>query len=339
MKNRQIVFTKVNTAELLPCEMPVIGDHDVMVKIEVSTISSGTERANITGEVNIDIYSRSAVPVFPRYGGYSSAGVVLQVGKKVENLHEGDRVALSWSRHCRYIGIKASNVYKIEDSRITFQEAALTHIATFPLAAIRKCRLEIGEPAMVMGLGILGMIAVKELRAAGACPIIAVDTAEEKRKAALMHGADYAFDPMDESFPKKVIEASRGGIKVAIEATGLGTALNTALDCMARFGRVALLGCTRNSDFTVDYYRKVHGPGISLIGAHSIARPEHESSPGMWTQRDDAMTVLSLLAADRLSLIDLIEETHKPKEAPEVYKRLAESKAFPVTQFDWSGME
>lgn len=84
MKNRQIVFTKVNTAELLPCEMPVIGDHDVMVKIEVSTISSGTERANITGEVNIDIYSRSAVPVFPRYGGYSSAGVLFfRLGKKL----------------------------------------------------------------------------------------------------------------------------------------------------------------------------------------------------------------------------------------------------------------
>ena len=129
MKNRQIVFTKVNTAELLPCEMPVIGDHDVMVKIEVSTISSGTERANITGEVNIDIYSRSAVPVFPRYGGYSSAGVVLQVGKKVENLHEGDRVARMEQAPPLYRH-KGLQCIKSRTAGLPFR-AALTHIALF----------------------------------------------------------------------------------------------------------------------------------------------------------------------------------------------------------------
>lgn len=46
---------------------------------------------------------------------------------------------------------------------------------------------------------------------------------------------------------------------MVIEVTGQGTGLNEAHDCMAKFGRVALLGCTRNSDFSVDFYRTVHG--------------------------------------------------------------------------------
>ena len=82
-------------------------------------------------------------------------------------------------------------------------------------------------------------------------------------------------------FSKKAKELTGGGAKVGIEVTGIGAGLDGILDCMARFGRVALLGCTRNKEFTIDYYRKVHGPGITLIGAHTNARPSCESSNGL----------------------------------------------------------
>ena len=76
---------------------------------------------------------------------------------------------------------------------------------------------------------------------------------------------------------------------------------------MARFGRVALLGCTRNKEFTIDYYRKVHGPGITLIGAQTNARPEHESHGGWWTQRDDIETIIKLTSAGRIKLAEMVE--------------------------------
>ena len=57
MKNRQIVFTKVNTAELLETEEQSIADNEVKVRTIISTISSGTERANITGDPNVSIVS------------------------------------------------------------------------------------------------------------------------------------------------------------------------------------------------------------------------------------------------------------------------------------------
>ena len=108
---------------------------------------------------------------------------------------------------------------------------------------------------------------------------------------------------------------------------------------MAKFGRVALLGCTRDSDFTIDYYHKVHGPGVSLIGAHTLARPEAESSPGMWTTRDDVCAIQKLVSLGRLNFSDLVEETHSPLDAPEVYGRLASEKSFPIVQFDWRNLE
>ncbi len=186
-----------------------------------------------------------------------------------------------------------------------------------------------------MGLGMLGLVAIPLLKTAGAAPIIAVDPVAEKREKALAIGADYALDPFAPDFAETAKKLTDGGAKVGIEVTGVGAGLDGILDCMARFGRVALLGCTRNKEFTIDYYRKVHGPGISLIGAHTNARPAEESAPGWWTRRDDMTAMLKLTQMGRLDLASLIDEVHTPLEAPEVYARLAREKAFPLVQFDW----
>lgn len=335
MQNKQIVFTEKNKAELLNIELFEPGENDVMVETRVSTVSCGTERANLTGDPNVNATGASEVK-FPRSSGYNSAGVVVKVGKNVKSVKEGDRVVVYWGFHKKYNIVNESQVVKIENDNISFESAAMSFIATFPMAAIRKTRVEMGESAIVMGLGILGMTAVKLLRLAGAVPIIAADPNPKRREIALKNGADYAFDPLSENFAEEVKNVTGGGASVAIEVTGVGAGFNEALDCMAKFGRVALLGCTRNSDFTVDYYKKIHAPGITVIGAHTIARPEVESHPGWFTHRDDIKAVLKLTALGRLNLESIIEETHSPEECGEVYSRLAFDKNFPVVvQFDW----
>lgn len=334
MINPAIIFTEPNKAALLDLSIPEPGPGRVLVKTAVTTISSGTERANLVGELNISGAKVLTEVVFPRRSGYSSAGVVEKVGEGVSGLVPGDRVAMFWTTHQLYNCIPQEQVYKLEEG-ISFQEAALWHIATFPLAAIRKCRLEVGESAIVMGQGVLGMMAVKLLRIAGAAPIIAVDPVAEKRKQALKLGADYALDPFEPDFAKTVRNLTNGGVKVAIEVTGVGKGLDGVLDCMAQFGRVALLGCTRHSDFTIDYYHKVHSPGITLIGAHTLARPDQDSHPGWWTTRDDALAIQKMVKLGRLEFSSMVAEFHSPKEAPEVYTRLATEKSFPLVQFNW----
>lgn len=334
MESKNIVFVSANRAELITEKLQAPGSKEVTVKLAVSTISSGTERANLVGGTKISASSKGNTPdVFPRKLGYSSAGVITEVGSEVTDFKVGDRVALSWSTHSQYITMPANNVLPIGD--VSFEDAALFHISIFPMAAIRKCRLEIGESAIVMGMGVLGLVALKLLRAAGATPIIAVDPDEMKRQKALECGADYALDPYADDFAETAKKLTDGGAKVGIEVTGVGAGLEGILDCMARFGRVALLGCTRDSNFTIDYYGKVVGPGITIVGAHTVARPQFESSPGWWTQRDDIVTTLKLTKSGRITFSDMIDETHSPEEAPEVFYRLATEKTFPLVQFDW----
>lgn len=335
MQTKQIVFTAPGVAKLLDTECLSPKANEVTVSLEYSAISSGTERANLTGSRNGVNVAEDAKAVFPRYCGYSAAGIVTEIGSDITDIKVGDRVVVYWGMHKKNITIARNHVIKIPDG-VSTQEASMALISTFPLAAIRKTKLEIGESAMVMGLGILGVFAVQELKAAGAYPVIAVDPVKERREFALKMGADYALDPTTDGFVEDVKSLSDGGVNVCIEVTGLGIGLIQALDCMKLMGRVALLGCTRSSHFEIDYYGKVHGRGISLIGAHTLARPKMESSSGLWTDADDLKAIMNLIKGKRLNFKDMICEIHSPNEATEVYNRLANEKNFPVgVLFDW----
>ncbi len=303
---KQIVFTKKNTAELLGSEVRDLKPYEVKVKTVISTISCGTEKANITGDLNVSIFDGPAKEaVFPRYGGYSSAGVVIEIGKDVKNVAVGDRVAVTNCTHKAINVVNEQNAIKIPDN-ISFNEAAMAFIGSFSIAAIREARLEVGESCLVMGLGILGQLAVQYTRVSGAVPIIVADPNEERRNMALKNGADYALNPLDKDFAEQVKKLTDGGVNVALEISGVGAGLISCLDCMARFGRVVLEGCTRNCDFTVDFYRKVHGCGVQIIGANSAARPSVDSSPGFFTQSDDIKSILKLCAGKRVDMKGLV---------------------------------
>ncbi len=338
MQTKQIVFTDPCVAEFLDVECLPPKENEVTVSLEYSAISSGTEKANFTGARNGVTVAEDEKAVFPRTVGYSAAGIVTETGSNITDIKVGDRVAVYWGKHKKDITINRKNVIKIPDG-VSTKEASMALISTFPLAAIRKTRLEIGESAMVMGLGILGIFAVQELKAAGAYPVIAVDPIKERREFALKLGADYALDPTDDNFVKDALALSDGGVNVCIEVTGLGVGLIQALDCMKKMGRVALLGCTRDSHFEIDYYGKVHGRGILLIGAHTMARPKAESAAGLWTDADDLKAILSLIKGKRLNFMDMICEIHSPKDANEIYNRLVNEKNFPIgVLFDWKNI-
>ena len=335
MLNPNIVFTAPRVAEIIEKPIPSPGSGEVLVRTVRSCLSAGTERGNLLGEPNMGLHSvKDAPAVFPRQLGYSAAGIVEAVGEGVVSLKPGDHVAMSYSQHAALQCRPVDFTYLMPDG-VSFEAGALTHIAIMPMQALRKCRFEFGESVLVVGQGVLGQLAVKVARAAGAAPVIAADPVPAKRERALALGSDLALDPGAADFAERVKEATGGGARVVIEVTGVDRALDTALDAVARFGRVALLGCTRRSEFAIDFYRKVHGRGVTLVGAHNQARPEHDSSPGWWTRRDDAFAYLRMVSLGRIDLTGFIEEVHPIADAPAVYTRLAAGGPFPTVQFNW----
>ena len=334
---KQIVFTEYGRTELLEMPVPALKENEVRIQTAYSAISTGTEKANITGDVSMPgMRGKKVENVFPRYLGYSESGIVEEVGAAVTGLKPGDRVMSFWGHHCQYQVLPESQVIRIPDE-VDLLDAAFVFIGTFPLAAVRKVAVEVGESAMVVGLGILGQMSVQLLRIAGAAPVIAVNRGDARRELALKLGADYAFNPNDADFEQKVRELTDGkGVAAMIEVTRNGPALNQGLRCMAKMGRVALLGCTRRPS-EVDFYYDVHLPGVALFGAHTFARPEVESYPHHWTHQDDCKALLKLMQMGRLDLRPLVQEIHSPAECTDVYSRLVNDKDFPIgVAFDWS---
>ena len=331
MNARKIIFTKPKTAELLQIETNPLKANDVMVKMEYTVVSGGTERANILGMQN------AGGDCFPKSLGYCGVGQVIEIGEKVENTAVGDRVLVYHGKHTDYNVVPESDVTKVEDDAIDSLYAAFVIIASMGLGGVRKLEVELGESAMVMGLGLLGMFSVQFLRLSGANPIIAVDLNEERRNLALKLGADYALDPSDEDFVKKVKEITMGkGVNACVEVTGVSAAMKQALECASWMGRISLLGCTRISDCAIDYYTQVHRPGIKLIGAHNFVRPKVESYPHHWTHHDDCRAILNMISTNRIDVKSIVSRVVKTEMAHEIYTELCDNKDFPLgTVFDW----
>ena len=338
MKTKYIVFSALRTAELAEVEIPdTLEPTALLVKAEYSVISAGTDLANFLNKANTAVSGNG----FPHRPGYSASGRVLAVGSEVQDLCPGDRVALHWCGHRAKYVVQQSQVIKIVDAAIDMQEAAFMHISSFPFGGLRKLNVQMGESVLIAGQGLLGIIATQLARLSGAVPVIAADLNPERRRLALALGADYAFSPADDDFIEKVLAVTDGkAVNAVVEVTGIAKALRQALDYVAMYGRISLLGCTRELGEPLNFYKYVHRRGITLIGAHTMARPQFESHPGWWTERDDYHTFFKYLSTGRIKIKPLISAVHDPADVNAVYNSLVDQQNPPLgVLFDWRNVE
>lgn len=330
MTSKKISFTAIHKAELVEGELRELNENEVLTEMEYTVISGGTERACIMG-------SNNTSQKFPMSLGYCGVGHVTQVGSAVTSIAVGDRVLVYHGIHAKYNIRPEADITKVTNENISSLDAAFVIIASMGLGGVRKLEIELGESAMVMGLGLLGMFAVQFLRLNGAYPVIAADLNPARRELALKLGADYAFDPSSPDFVEQVKAVTKGkGVRATVEVTGVSAAMKQALECASWMGRVSLLGCTRVSDCAVDYYQQVHCPGVKLIGAHNFVRPKVESYPHHWTHQDDCKAILDLIAAGRIQVEPIVSRVVSPEDCTEIYNQLCDDPAFPMgTVFDW----
>lgn len=329
-EKEKAVFQKVDTSA-------VLSPTQVLVKTDYDLISAGTELANYHDLPNTQVESCG----FPHYPGYSASAHVVKVGPAVTKFKPGDRVVCSWGGHKSWI-IKEEdkNLCRIPDG-IDQKTAAAAHLCSFPMLAIRKLQIQLGEACLVAGQGLLGLFAGQLARIAGAYPVIVSDCSPERRELALKLGADYALDPMAPDYIAKVRELTGGkGPETVVEVTGNINALIQVLDCVAQNGRVALLGCTRITDQPVNVYKYIHCKGVYLIGAHTFARPLTDAAHWGCPEIDDYKTFFKYLQSGRLQVEPIISETASPNDAEAIYQKIGMSANPPLgIILDWRDVD
>lgn len=295
-------------------ELPPLAADEVLIRTTKTLISPGTERALLLNLPGLNVQ-------YPKATGYSHVGEVVEVGGAVDDLTVGDQVA-SRSRHASHVIAKAENCHKL-DANFNDEEATFFQLLAISLQAVRKTRLEVGEAAAVIGAGLVGLLALQVCRAAGALPVIAVDSDRGRLKRAERLGADASVHAHQTTEFLQTSSAQAEGVQVVIEATGNPAALETACQIASFGGRLALLGSSRGATESFDFYKQVHKRGLTLIGAHISTTYRLAAAPGWWTQIEEQRTALRLIQNRRVAVEPLITHRYSFQNIDAAYELLA----------------
>lgn len=313
MINHRVAFTAAGVVEVEECPLPSLGADQLLIRTRTTLISPGTERAFFLGLPNTP-------GSYPHYPGYSNIGEVVAVGDGVEGWAPGMRVA-DTAGHAAFVTVRAESCVPVPRD-LSDGEAVFFNLTAIAMQGVRKARVELGEPVVVMGAGLIGLLALQLARLNGGLPVISVDTDERRLAFAQAVDADETVTLSDDLNDTIVALCEGESAAVVIEATGHPEAVLTAFSLARPGGRVILLGSTRGETEQVNFYRDVHKKGLTVIGAHNSARPVVESHPGWWIAQDDQRVALRLLALGRLKVRPLITHQFGWHEAPHAYERL-----------------
>ena len=240
MEGRRVCWPEHGRAEIVPFEPLAPKPGEVLVQTEVSLISPGTERAFFLGLPN-------AEGRFPAYPGYSNVGRVVALGDGVTDLKVGDRVA-SGTNHASHVVARPGRCWRVPEG-LDPTRAVFFSLGAIAMQGVRKARVELGEAALVLGLGLIGNLALQFARLNGAFPAMGLDPDAGRRDTARSCGADACFDPAAADTAAEIAAATEErGPAVVIEATGSPEVVNDAFARAAFHSRVVLLASTRGVD-------------------------------------------------------------------------------------------
>ncbi len=126
---------------------------------------------------------------------------------------------------------------------LSFEHAAMIEPVSIAVHAVARAGVAIGESAVVVGTGMIGLLVVQALRTAGAGKIIAVDVEPQKRQLAREVGADEALDGHEDELPRRIMGLTAGrGADLSVECVGATGPIQTAVACLRKGGRAVLVG-------------------------------------------------------------------------------------------------
>jgi L-iditol 2-dehydrogenase len=212
----------------------------------------------------------------PLIMGHEAAGVISRVGASVTGWAPGDRVTFDSTIYCGecffcrrgeinlcdnrrvlgvspaeyrqhgafadYVAVPQRILYRLPEG-ITFEQAVLVEPLSIALHAVRRTPLVVGDAAVVVGAGMVGLMVVQALRVAGCGRVIAVDLDGDRLNLALQLGATDALRSDEGDVPAAIRELTNGrGADRAFEVVGITPTVQLAVNSVRKGGSVTLVG-------------------------------------------------------------------------------------------------
>ena len=305
---------------------PVIGTaHDLLVKVKAVSIC-GSDVHGFDGSTG-----RRKPPIIM---GHEAAGEVAAVGGEVAGYRPGDRITFDSTIYCgkcfycqngqvnlcdkrmvlgvscdeyrrhgafaEYVVVPEHICYPLPDG-LSYEEAAMTEPAAVAAHAFRLAPAGLNESVAIVGSGLIGLLLLDVVKASVSGKVFALDTDENRRKAALARGADAVFDPVDEELNKKILDLTAGrGVDRVFEAVGATAPIQTALSIVRKGGSIALIG-NLSAKIDLPLQRVVTGQ-ISLVGSCAIG--------------GEYPIVLDMIARKKIDVASLISRKAPLSEGP-----------------------
>jgi len=351
---KQVTHTlKDGHIEVADVPVPTLTDGFVLVRTTASVISAGTEKTKIDmgrksllqkarsrpdlvrqviRKLRSEGFAKTFSTVNTRLGapnplGYSSAGVAVAVGGLVEGLRPGDRVACGgagYANHADFVVVPKNLIVKVP-AEVSDEEAAFATLGSIALQGARLADPKLGETVLVLGLGLLGQIAVQLLRANG-CRVLGTDLDASLVAIAEKFGAK-GVTAVDAELTCRELTAGHGVDAVLVCA---GTSSNQPIELCGRVtrekGRVVVVGAVRMDIPREDFFKKEISVVISRSYGPGRYDPGYEENGNdypigyvRFTEQRNMQTIVELMAQGRLDVRSLITHRFALEDAVQAY--------------------
>ena len=339
---------------------PVAGPKNVLVRVERSCVSVGTEMAGVKMS-GLPLYRRAlkqphhvkrvlqlmrdqgVARVYKQVKGkldaglptgYSAAGTVIAVGSEVDGIAIGDRVACAGAgvaNHAEVIDVPVNLCVPVPQ-QVSFDAAATVTLGAIAMQGVRRAQPTLGETVVVIGLGILGQITAQLLTANG-CRVVGADVDDKRIATAMENGLDHGINPNAGNLVNSIVKLTDGfGADAAIitAASASSEILAQAFQACRKKARVVIVGDVGLNMSRSDIYAKELDVLISCSYGPGRYDPVYEEEGGdyplayvRWTENRNMGEYLRLLAAGRVRLDNMLHEPYPIDQAEEAYGRLA----------------
>jgi predicted dehydrogenase/threonine dehydrogenase-like Zn-dependent dehydrogenase len=258
--------------------------------------------------------------------GYCNVGVVLETGG-VAGFKVGDRV-VSNGKHAEVVSVPANLCAKVPET-VSEDDAAFAVAAAIGLQGIRLAQPTLGEAVVVTGLGLIGLLTVQLLRAAG-CRVLGIDFDEARLALCAQLGGEVVHLGKGQDPVTIAEQFSRGrGVDAVIvtASTKSSDPIHQAARMCRKRGRIVLIGVTGLELSRADFYEKElsfqvscsYGPG-RYDASYEEKGQDYPVGFVRWTAQRNFEAVLDMMADKRLQPEPMISHRFAIDEAEAAYK-------------------